>query len=94
MLEERLASSVRYLRITSADYREIIAGGLCADDLNLPIREQSEQTFRKAEEILKADMSKLDKTGLKDHLAPTRANALNSMAVQIKQAAIKMAEHH
>ena len=46
------------------------------------------------EEILKADMSKLDKTGLKDHLAPTRANALNSMAAQIKQAAIKMAEHH
>ena len=93
-LEERFASSVRYLRITSADYREIIAGGLCADDLNLPIREQSEQTFRKVEEILKADMSKLDKTGLKDHLAPTRANALNSMAAQIKQAAIKMAEHH
>lgn len=49
-LEERFASSVRYLRITSADYREIIAGGLCADDLNLPIREQSEQTFRKVEE--------------------------------------------
>lgn len=39
------------------------------------------------EEILKADMSKLDRTGLKDHLAPTRANALNSMAAQIKQAA-------
>ena len=37
-LEERFASSVRYLRITSADYREIIAGGLCADDLNLPIQ--------------------------------------------------------
>lgn len=54
-LEERFASSVRYLRITSADYREIIAGGLCADDLNLPIREQSEQTFRKVEEILKAE---------------------------------------
>ena len=54
-LEERFASSVRYLRITSADYREIIAGGLCADDLNLPISEQSEQTFRKVEEILKAE---------------------------------------
>lgn len=59
MLEERFASSVRYLRITSADYREIIAGGLCADDLNLPIREQSEQTFRKAEEILKAEQMNL-----------------------------------
>ncbi|MFR4417264.1 MAG: SufE family protein [Akkermansia sp.] len=50
--------------------------------------------LRPPEEILKADMSKLDRTGLKDHLAPTRANALNSMAVQIKQAAMKMAEHH
>lgn len=58
-LEERFASSVRYLRITSADYREIIAGGLCADDLNLPIREQSEQTFRKVEEILKAEQMNL-----------------------------------
>ena len=46
------------------------------------------------EEILKADMSKLDRTGLKDHLAPTRANALNSMAAQIKQAAMNMVEHH
>ena len=45
------------------------------------------------EEILKADMSKLDKTGLKDHLAPTRANALNSMAAQIKQAAMRMVEN-
>lgn len=46
------------------------------------------------EEIIQADLSKLDKTGLKDHLAPTRANALNSMAVQIKQAAVAMLEHH
>ena len=45
------------------------------------------------EEVLKADMSKLDKTGLKDHLAPTRANALNSMAAQIKQAAMRMVEN-
>lgn len=44
-----------------------------------------------AGEIVKADMSKLDQTGLKDHLAPTRANALNSMADQIKQAAIRIA---
>lgn len=46
------------------------------------------------EEVLKADMSKLDKTGLKDHLAPTRANALNSMAAQIKQAAMRMEENN
>lgn len=44
-----------------------------------------------AEEVIKADMSKLDQTGLKDHLAPTRANALNSMAGQIKQAAARIA---
>lgn len=42
-----------------------------------------------AEEIIQADISQLDKTGLKDHLAPTRANALNSMALQIKQAAMQ-----
>ena len=54
-VEEQMTSSVRYLRVTSGHYREIIAGGLCADDLNLPVREQSEQAFRKAEEILKAE---------------------------------------
>ncbi len=45
-------------------------------------------------EILRADMSGLDKSGLKDHLAPTRANALNSMAAQIKQAALNMVENN
>lgn len=54
-IEEQFTSSVRYLRIATPHYREIIAGGLCADDLNLPVREQSEQAFRKAEEILKAE---------------------------------------
>lgn len=44
-----------------------------------------------AEEIVKADLSLLNKTGLKEHLAPTRANALNSMEQQIKQAAIEAA---
>ena len=51
-VEEQMASSVRYLRVTSGHYREIIAGGLYADDLTLPVREQSEQVFGKAEEIL------------------------------------------
>ena len=54
-VEEQMASSVRYLRVTSGHYREIIAGGLYADDLALPVREQSEQVFGKAEEILKAE---------------------------------------
>ena len=32
--EQFTSSSVRYLRIATSHYREIIAGGLCADDLN------------------------------------------------------------
>lgn len=58
-VEEQMASSVRYLRVTSGHYREIIAGGLYADDLTLPVREQSEQVFGKAEEILKAEQMSL-----------------------------------
>ena len=54
-VEEQMISSVRYLRVTSGHYREIIAGGLYADDLTLPVREQSEQVFGKAEEMLKAE---------------------------------------
>lgn len=54
-IEELFTSSTRYLRITADSYREIIAGGLCADDLQLPVREQSVQAFKKAEEILQAE---------------------------------------
>lgn len=54
-IEERFAASVRYLLITSEDYREIVAGGLCADDINLPVSEQSVQAFRKMEQILEAE---------------------------------------
>ena len=42
--------------------------------------------------ILTADMGFVDKTGLKDHLAPTRANALNLMATQMKQRALAFAK--
>lgn len=38
--------------------------------------------------ILAADLSFIDRTGLKEHLAPTRANALNLMATQMKQRAL------
>lgn len=55
ILEEKFTPSVRYLRVTAENYREIIVGGLCADDLNLPVREQSKEAFRKAEEILQAE---------------------------------------
>ena len=46
---------------------------------------------QRPEEILKADMSFIDQTGLKEHLAPTRANALALMATQMKQRALEFA---
>ena len=42
----------------------------------------------KPDDILTADMSFIDRTGLKEHLAPTRANALTLMATQMKQRAL------
>jgi cysteine desulfuration protein SufE len=36
-------------------------------------------------------MSFVDRTGLKEHLAPTRANALNLMANQMKKRALEFA---
>jgi cysteine desulfuration protein SufE len=44
-----------------------------------------------ADNILTADFGFLAKTGLKEHLAPTRANALNLMAGQMKQRALEFA---
>ena len=44
------------------------------------------------DDILTADMDFIDKTGLKEHLAPTRANALNLMATQMKQRALAFAK--
>lgn len=41
--------------------------------------------------ILQADMSFIDRSGLKEHLAPTRANALALMATQMKQRALAYA---
>ena len=41
--------------------------------------------------ILQADMSFIERTGLKQHLAPTRANALLLMATQMKQRALEFA---
>lgn len=43
-----------------------------------------------ADEILTADMSFIDQSGLKEHLAPTRANALSLMATQMKQRALSL----
>ena len=44
-----------------------------------------------ADSILQADMDFIEKTGLKEHLAPTRANALGLMATQMKQCALRLA---
>ena len=41
--------------------------------------------------ILTADFAFIEKTGLKEHLAPTRANALNLMATQMKKRALDYA---
>ena len=41
--------------------------------------------------VVQADMSFINETGLKEHLAPTRANALNLMAIQMKQRALGFA---
>ena len=44
------------------------------------------------DDILTAEMDFVDQTGLKEHLAPTRANALNLMATQMKQRALAFAK--
>lgn len=45
----------------------------------------------KPDEILKASLDFIDQTGLKEHLVPTRANALTLMAGQMKQQALDCA---
>lgn len=68
---------IRYL----ADSDSLITKGMIA----LFVRVLDNET---ADDILTADMSFIDRTGLKEHLAPTRANALNLMATQMKQRAL------
>ncbi len=70
--------------IYTADSDSLITKGMIA----LFVRVLSDQ---KADDILSADMSFIEKTGLKEHLAPTRANALNLMAAQMKKQAILLA---
>lgn len=55
IVTELTISSGRYLRIETEGYREIIGGSFGADDLNLPIRRQSEIAFQRMEEILTAE---------------------------------------
>lgn len=71
---------VRYL----ADSDSVITKGMIA----LFVRVLDDET---PDAILTADLSYIDQTGLKEHLAPTRANALNLMATQMKQRALNFA---
>lgn len=41
------------------------------------------------ENVISADLSFIDQTGLKEHLAPTRANALTLMAAEMKKRAME-----
>jgi len=68
--------------IYHADSDSLITKGMIA----LFINTLSDQP---PEDILTADMSFIDQTGLKEHLAPTRANALNLMARQMKKLALE-----
>ena len=66
-----------------ADSDSVITKGMIA----LFIRVLNHQA---SDAILTADMGFIEKTGLKEHLAPTRANALNLMAAQMKQKALQL----
>lgn len=73
-----LQSELRDGRILySADSDAIITKGLVA----LVIRVFSGHT---PDEIVKADLSFIDRIGLHEHLSPTRSNGLNAMIKQIK----------
>lgn len=67
-----------------ADSDSLITKGMIALFINVLNGE-------KADDILTADMGFIEKTGLREHLAPTRANALSLMAAQMKQRALGFA---
>ena len=67
--------------IFTADSDAVITKGI----VNLLIRVFSNQPI---EAIIDADISFIDKIGLKEHLSPTRANGLVSMIKQLKMYAL------
>lgn len=67
--------------VYTADSDAIITKGMVA----LIIRALSGQ---KPEDVVKANLSFVDKIGLKEHLSPTRANGLVSMINQMKKEAL------
>ncbi|MEI7909511.1 MAG: SufE family protein [Verrucomicrobiota bacterium] len=74
------AGKVRY----HADSDSLITKGMIA----LFVRILDDET---PDAILQADMSFIERSGLKEHLAPTRANALTLMTTQMKQRALAFA---
>lgn len=66
-----------------ADSDALITKGL----ISLLIRVLSEQP---AEEVATAELTFLDKIGLKEHLSPTRKNGLGSMVKQMKMYALAL----
>jgi cysteine desulfuration protein SufE len=68
----------------SADSDSLITKGMIA----LFVRVLDGET---PDAILTANMGFIDRSGLKEHLAPTRANALTLMANQMKQRALAFA---
>lgn len=65
-----------------ADSDAIITKGL----ISLLIKVLSGQ---KPEDIISADLSFLDRIGMKEHLSPTRANGLMNMVKRLKEEALK-----
>ena len=63
--------------VFTADSDAVITKGI----VNLLIRVFSNQ---RADDIIDADISFIDKIGLKEHLSPTRSNGLMSMIKQMK----------
>lgn len=70
------------LMIYEADSDSVITKGLIAVFIKV-------FSCHTPEEIIAADLGFIEETGLREHLAPTRANALNLMALQMKQAALE-----
>ena len=67
--------------VFKADSEAIITKGIIA----LLIRVLNNE---KPEDIVKADLSFIDKIGLKEHLSPSRSNGLNGMINKIKMESI------
>jgi len=71
--------------IFTADSDAIITKGMVA----LMVRVLSDQ---KPQDVVSADLSFIDKIGLKEHLSPTRANGLVSMIKQMKLDALVLSQ--